>query len=102
MGSSVFWGFPFFPPVLQFQGDLWAVTWLALLPVGGSILLWISSAGLARKAFRHPSHEIPFDLTSEDIPSLASFVVGLLLLAEAAPQGANSWTRSKRVMSWIS
>lgn len=82
-------GLPLFP-TLWSQGNLWVVASVALLPVVGGVLLWVSSSRLAGKVFRDSHQEIPFDLTSEHIPSLASFVVGLVLLAEAVPQGA-SW-----------
>ena len=61
-----------------------------ILPFPAALVLWKLAPRLAGTVFDRSGEAVPFAITQESVPPLASFVVGLLTLAAAVPQAA-SW-----------
>jgi hypothetical protein len=60
------------------------------IPLPAGLALWQMAPRLARTVFDRPGDDVPYAITPDGVPRLASFVVGLVVLAGAVPQGA-SW-----------
>jgi hypothetical protein len=60
------------------------------IPLAAGVVLWLVAPKLARAAFDRSDDTVPYGITRDDLPPLACFVVGLVVLAGAVPQAA-SW-----------
>ena len=61
-----------------------------ILPFPAAVTLWKLAPRLAATVFDRSGEAVPYAITPESVPPLASFVVGLMTLADAVPQAA-SW-----------
>lgn len=71
------------------QAPLLTALIIAVPPAAG-VVLWLVAPKLARLAFDRPDDTVSYGITRDDVPPLACFVVGLVVLAGAVPQAA-SW-----------
>lgn len=61
-----------------------------ILPFPAGVTLWYLAPRLAGAVFDRSGEAVPYAITPEAVPPLASFVVGLVVLAGAVPNAA-SW-----------
>ncbi len=66
------------------------------IPLAAGVVLWQLAPWLAGTVFDRSSDAVPYAITPDGVPPLASFVVGLVVLAIAVPQ-AMSWM----AMQWM-
>jgi len=63
---------------------------LLAVPLPAGVALWYLAPRLAGAVFDRSGDAVSFAITADGVPPLACFVVGLVALAGAVPQGA-SW-----------
>lgn len=68
------------------------------IPLPAGVALWQMAPRLARTVFDRPGDVVSYAITPDGVPPLASFVVGLVVLAGAVPQVA-SWLAMQVVRS---
>ena len=68
------------------------------IPLAAGVVLWRVAPWLAGTVFDRSGDAVPYAITAAGLPPLASFVVGLVLLAVAVPQ-AVSWLAIQYVRS---
>jgi len=71
-----------------------------IIPFPAGVVLWRLAPRLAGAVFDRSSEAVPYAITPEAVPPLASFVVGLVVLAGAVPNAA-SWLVMQVVRSRI-
>ena len=78
------------PWMVEGPGGQGATAAYALVMLGAAAALWLAAPPLTRAMFVRPDRDVPFAISAAGVPALASFVVGLIVLAGALPQAA-SW-----------
>jgi hypothetical protein len=73
---------------------------LLAIPLPAAAVVWLAAPTLARAAFDRPDDPVMFGITRGDVPPLACFVVGLVVLAGAVPQ-AVSWVGIQALRSQV-
>jgi hypothetical protein len=78
------------PWMIPGPGGLGAIVAIALVFLAAAASVWFLAPALARAMVSRPDRDVPFAFSARGVPALASFVVGLFMLAAALPQ-AVSW-----------
>jgi hypothetical protein len=96
---------PLLPTQMELPINVFTVA-ASTLPLVAGVVLWILAPRLAGAIFHRPDEDVRFEVVAPSVPSLASFVIGLFMIAGAIPQGA-AWLgvlimRSRTDMSLMS
>jgi hypothetical protein len=97
MGLKTLASVPWLAQVPDQPAPLFTALILAI-PLPAGVALWQMAPRLARAVFDRSGDDVSYAMTPEGVPPLASFVVGLVVLAGAVPQAA-SWLAMQAVRS---
>lgn len=78
------------PWMIEGPGGRGMIVMIALAYLVSAAIVWLAAPPLTRAMLARPDRDVPFALSTRGVPALASFVIGLFVLAGAVPQ-AISW-----------